>query len=109
MWRLVIVVDSGAWDKPVSTSASSLNLPIAVRVRRLIILPDLIALAIHNENHAHRHERGRDDKNQNPTAQSLNHSSTGGGRLGVAERATLGEGGERSGEQGQSNQGNTNN
>ena len=71
------------------------QLPIVVRVRRVIALPALIAFAINNENHANRHKRRRDDKNQNPTAQGLNHSSAGGGRLRIAERATLREGREQ--------------
>src|SRR5208282_3549385 len=71
---------------------------------RVIGLSELIALAIHNEDHAHRHERRRDDKNQNPAAQGLNHSSTGGSSLGIAERATLGKSWKRGGEQGDCNQ-----
>src|ERR1700716_1132402 len=79
------------------------SLPVGV-VRRVIVLSDLIALAINNENHAYRHECGRNDKDQNATFQCLNHPSAGGGSLRIAERATLGEGRERGGEHGQSNQ-----
>src|ERR1019366_1510492 len=108
MLRRAIVVESGDGASPVSTGGRCLRLPLAVRVRRVMGLSELIAFAIHNKNHANRHERGRDDKDQNPTAQGLNHSSTGGGRLRIAERAALGEGWERGGEYDQSNQCNTN-
>ena len=108
MLPLATVLDSGDGASPVSTGGGCLRLPLAVRVRCVIGLSELIAFAINNENHANRHERGRDDKNQNPTAQGLNHSSTGGGRLRIAERAALGEGRERGGEHDQSNQHNTN-
>src|SRR5258707_10971585 len=91
-----------------SAAATQNQLPLVVRVGRVIFPSDLITLVMHNENHANRHERGRDDKDQNAAAQGLNHPSTGGGRLRIAERATLGEGRERGSEQGQSNQGNTN-
>jgi len=67
-----------------------------------------MAFAINNENHANRHKGWRDDKNQNSTAQGLNHSSASGRRLRITERATLGEGWERRGEHDQRNQRNTN-
>jgi len=67
-------------------------------------LPELIAFAMNNKNHADRHKGWRDDKNQNSTAQGLNHSSPGGGRLRIAERTTLRKGRERSGEHDQRNQ-----
>src|SRR6202795_186747 len=100
-----IVFDSGDGASPVSTGGSSFRLPL---VGPVILPSDLITFVMHNENHANRHERGRDDKNQNPTAQGLNHSTTGGGRLRITERATLGKGRERSGEHGQSSQCNSN-
>ena len=108
MPRPVTAVDSAGGASPVSTSGISPRLPIALRVRRVVGLSELMAFAVHNKNHAHRHERGREDENQNPAAQGLNHSSTGGGCLRIAERATLGEGRERSGEHGQYNQRNGN-
>src|SRR5713101_3210272 len=99
--RLAIVLERGG---KLAAAEDSLRLPSAVRVGRVIGPSDLITFVINNENHANRHERWRDDKNQNPTAQGLNHSSTGGGRLRITERATLGEGRERGGEHGQSSQ-----
>src|SRR6267143_6565628 len=115
--RLAIVVERPQRLKPQSGNAviaalkrcaTQNKLPLAVRVGRVIVPSDLITFVMHNENHANRHERGRDDKNQNPTAQGLNHSTTGGGRLGITERATLGEGRERGGKHGQSSQPNSN-
>jgi hypothetical protein len=50
---------------------------------------------MNDENHSHRHERRRNDKDQNATTQGLNHSSACRGSLGVAERAVLGEPRER--------------
>src|SRR6202142_1844473 len=76
---------------------------MAVRIRRVSRLPELISFAINNENHGHRHERGRDDQYQNSTAQSLNHSSAGRGGLRIAERTILGEG-RRGGEHNQRGQ-----
>src|SRR6266851_8689588 len=106
--RLAIVFDSTDAASPVSTGASSFNLLIAVGVGCVIGPSDLITFVINNENHANRHERGRDDKNQNPTAQGLNHSTTGRGRLRIAQRAALREGRERGGEHEQSSQPNSN-
>ena len=75
-----------------------------VRVSCVIVLPELMAFAINNENHAHRHEGGRDDQNQNPAAQGLNHASARGSRLRITQRTTLGKGREGRGEHGQRNQ-----
>jgi len=41
-------------------------LPVLLFLIALIVPPDLIALVIHNKNHAHRSERGRNDEDQNP-------------------------------------------
>ena len=68
--------------------------------------PNLIALVIHNKNHADRSERGRNDQDQDPALQRLNHSRARGSGLGVAERATLGKGRHRREQDDQSHQGN---
>src|SRR5579864_250922 len=65
---------------------------------------ELISFVMNDKNHTHRHERGRNDKDQNPTAQGLNHSSSCGGSLGVAKCAILGKYWKRDGQHNQSHQ-----
>ena len=66
-----------------------------------------MAFAIHNENHADRHEGGRDDEDQDPAAKGLNHASAGGRRLGIAEGTALGKSLGRSGEHNYSDESNS--
>jgi hypothetical protein len=50
------------------------HLPALVLSIALLVPPDLIALAMHDNNHANRSECGRNDENQNPAFQRLNHA-----------------------------------
>jgi len=52
---------------------------------------DLVALAMHNEEHSDGCEGGGEYQNQNAAAQSLNHSLAGRGGLGVAQGTALTE------------------
>src|SRR5882724_6720060 len=67
----------------------SLQLP-AVGFGRVISRSDLIALVVQDKNHANGKKRWRDDENQDPALEGLNHPAPGGSRLGIAEGATLG-------------------
>src|ERR1700674_652869 len=69
--------------------ATQNKLPLAVRVGRVILPSDLIAFVMHNENHAHGCECGRNDKDQNAALQRCDHASASGSRLGITERAAL--------------------
>src|SRR5207244_2506140 len=66
-------------------------LPVLAPFARVVRPFKLIAFAMDNENHANGCECGRNDKDKNPAAQCLNHSSACGSRLSIAERAALGK------------------
>src|SRR5260370_28325998 len=83
-------------------------LPTVITVMCVTTPPELIAFATRNKNHANGHQRWRHDKNQNPTAQGLNHSGPGRGRPGIAKRATLGDRRDGRGKYEESNQRHTN-
>jgi hypothetical protein len=70
-------------------------LPVLAGFCAIIVPLELIAPAADDEDHADGSEGGRDDKDQYPTAQSLNHSRPGGSPLRIAESAILGEGRKR--------------
>ena len=89
-------------DKPGLYRGKFFGLPLAVGVGRVILPSDLIAFVMHNENHAHGCESGRNDKDQNAALQRSNHSSASGSRLGITERAALGKSGHSGQQQDQS-------
>src|SRR5271169_5640937 len=66
-------------------------LPVWARFAPVVGASDLIALVIHNKNHANGSKCGRKNKDQNPTTQGFNHSSARGGSLRIAERTILGK------------------
>ena len=78
---------------PLKRYATQNQLPLAVRVGRVILPSDLISFVMHNKNHANGCKSGRNDKDQNPALQRRNHSSASGSSLGITERAALGKSG----------------
>src|SRR5207248_4034486 len=66
-------------------------LPGLVRLPGVIRFLKLIALAITNTDYTQRHERRRNDEDQDSALQRLNHARTRGGSLRIAQCATLGK------------------
>src|ERR1700746_667960 len=67
-------------------------LPILPGFVAVLRSTDLIALVVHDKDHADRCQRWRNNEDQNPTAQRLNHSLPSGCGLRVAQRTLLGKG-----------------
>src|SRR5579864_8637509 len=66
-------------------------LPVLARFVAVLNPPDLVALAVHEKNHADGSKRRRDDEDKNPVAQRLDHLRPGRGGLRVTQRTALGE------------------
>ena len=75
----------------VAVTSAVAMLPVLARFAPRVAASNLIALAMQDKNHANGSERRRDDQDQYPAAQCLNHPRPRGSRLSVAKRATLGE------------------
>jgi hypothetical protein len=76
---------------------------LPVFYRGLVSLKPIV-LATHNENHANGSQRRRNNKDQNPTLQCLNHSSARGSRLSITEGTILRKSRHGGEQQGQSRQ-----
>src|SRR5947209_7170423 len=66
-------------------------LPVLGGFATVVGASNLIEFAMNNKNHTDRSERGRENQDQNPALQCLDHSSAGRSRLSVTERAALGK------------------
>jgi hypothetical protein len=65
------------------------KLPVLVRFVPLFCASELTVFATHDKNHSNGSERGRNNQNQNPALQCVNHSSSGRSGLRVTQRAAL--------------------
>src|SRR5690242_14304836 len=80
------------WEIGFAITVVAAILPVFAGIASPLRSPELRALVADDEDHAHRCQRGWNDKNQDSAAQRLNHPRSSGRGLSVAECTTLREG-----------------